>query len=164
MQDEGPRREFERLAVLKRHGDCGELHRRFMRGETPLRAHGLKPLAVVRSIAVAVAPRAVGVGLVPATRKALQRAQVIERHRAEHRAKRGICGPILFGRLEIRGFEDTQGQPERRGNGSRASSCSGARRLTTLLHEMQRRQDVRLRLATMCIGVGQGISMIVERK
>ncbi|HEV2131585.1 MAG TPA: acetyl-CoA C-acyltransferase, partial [Longimicrobiaceae bacterium] len=39
---------------------------------------------------------------------------------------------------------------------------SGARILTTLVHEMHRRQ-VRYGLATMCIGVGQGISMIVER-
>jgi len=40
--------------------------------------------------------------------------------------------------------------------------CSGARILTTLLHEMRRRQ-VRYGLATMCIGVGQGIATIVER-
>jgi acetyl-CoA acetyltransferase len=41
--------------------------------------------------------------------------------------------------------------------------CSGARILTTLVHEMQRR-DIRYGLATMCIGVGQGISMIIEKK
>jgi acetyl-CoA acetyltransferase len=41
--------------------------------------------------------------------------------------------------------------------------CSGARILTTLVHEMQRRDDVRCGLATMCIGVGQGIAMFVER-
>ena len=41
--------------------------------------------------------------------------------------------------------------------------CSGGRILTTLVHEMQRRDDVRYGLATMCIGVGQGIAMIVER-
>jgi acetyl-CoA acetyltransferase len=40
--------------------------------------------------------------------------------------------------------------------------CSGARILTTLLHEMERR-EVRYGLATMCIGVGQGIATIVER-
>jgi acetyl-CoA acetyltransferase len=40
---------------------------------------------------------------------------------------------------------------------------SGARLLTTLVHEMQRRDDVSLGLATMCIGVGQGIAMVVER-
>ena len=41
--------------------------------------------------------------------------------------------------------------------------CSGARLLTTMLHEMQRRDDATLGLATMCIGVGQGIAMVVER-
>jgi acetyl-CoA acetyltransferase len=40
--------------------------------------------------------------------------------------------------------------------------CSGARILTTLVHEMARR-DVRFGLATMCIGVGQGIATVVER-
>jgi acetyl-CoA acyltransferase len=41
--------------------------------------------------------------------------------------------------------------------------CSGARILTTLLHEMGRREEVELGLATMCIGVGQGIAMVVEK-
>jgi acetyl-CoA acetyltransferase len=41
--------------------------------------------------------------------------------------------------------------------------CSGVRILTTLLHEMKRRPEVELGLATMCIGVGQGIAMVVER-
>ena len=40
--------------------------------------------------------------------------------------------------------------------------CSGARPLTTLVHEMQRREDVRFGLATMCIGVGQGIAAVLE--
>ncbi len=40
--------------------------------------------------------------------------------------------------------------------------CSGARILTTLLHEMRRRPAARYGLATMCIGVGQGIAMVVE--
>ncbi len=41
--------------------------------------------------------------------------------------------------------------------------CSGARILTTLLHEMKRRDEVDFGLATMCIGVGQGIAMVVEK-
>ncbi|MFO7586283.1 MAG: acetyl-CoA C-acyltransferase, partial [Anaerolineales bacterium] len=40
--------------------------------------------------------------------------------------------------------------------------CSGARILTTLLHEMRRRANVRYGLATLCVGVGQGESTIVE--
>ena len=41
--------------------------------------------------------------------------------------------------------------------------CSGARLLTTMVHELQRRDDAQLGLATMCIGVGQGIAMVVEK-
>jgi acetyl-CoA acetyltransferase len=41
--------------------------------------------------------------------------------------------------------------------------ASGARILTTLVHEMQRREEARFGLATMCIGVGQGIAMVVEK-
>ncbi len=41
--------------------------------------------------------------------------------------------------------------------------ASGAKILTTLVHEMRRRPDVGFGLATMCIGVGQGIAMVVER-
>ena len=41
--------------------------------------------------------------------------------------------------------------------------CSGARILTTLVHEMQRREEARYGLATMCIGVGQGIALAIER-
>lgn len=41
--------------------------------------------------------------------------------------------------------------------------CSGARILTTLVHEMNRRDDVQHGLATMCIGVGQGVAVVVER-
>jgi len=40
--------------------------------------------------------------------------------------------------------------------------ASGARILTTLVHEMRRRSDVEFGLATMCVGVGQGIAMVVE--
>jgi acetyl-CoA acetyltransferase len=41
--------------------------------------------------------------------------------------------------------------------------CSGARILTTLLHEMGRREETELGLATMCVGVGQGFAMVVEK-
>jgi acetyl-CoA acetyltransferase len=41
--------------------------------------------------------------------------------------------------------------------------CSGARLVTTLVHELTLREDVRHALATMCIGVGQGIAMVLGR-
>ena len=57
-------------------------------------------------------------------------------------------------RLNPNGGAITLGHPLR---------ASGARILTTLVHEMRRRPDVRYGVATMCIGVGQGIAMVVER-
>jgi acetyl-CoA acetyltransferase len=45
----------------------------------------------------------------------------------------------------------------------RPLGCSGARLVATLVHELPERGDVRHLLATMCIGVGQGIAMVLER-
>jgi 3-oxoadipyl-CoA thiolase len=129
------------------------------------RAHGLKPLARVRSMAVAgVPPRVMGIGPVPATRKALHRAGVtlddvgvVELNEAF--AAQSLAVVHEWGmdpedeRLNPNGGAIALGHP---------LGCSGARLLTTLVHEMRRR-DVRWGLATMCIGVGQGIAMVVER-
>ncbi len=129
-------------------------------------AHGLKPLARVRSIAVAgVPPRIMGIGPVPATEKALERAGLnlndiglIELNEAF--AAQSLAVLREWG-LEM---EDPRLNP----NGGAIAighplGCSGARILTTLLHEMKRRPEVEFGLATMCIGVGQGIAMVVER-
>jgi acetyl-CoA acetyltransferase family protein len=129
-------------------------------------AHGLEPLAKIRSIAVAgVPPRVMGIGPVPATRKALDRAGitlddvgVIELNEAF--AAQSLAVVYEWGmdpddeRLNPNGGAIALGHP---------LGSSGARILTTLLHEMQRRDDARFGLATMCIGVGQGIAMVVER-
>jgi len=130
------------------------------------KAHGMTPMAKVRSIATAgVPPRVMGIGPVPATAKALQRAGItlqdiglIELNEAF--AAQSLA--VLDG-LGIAG-DDERVNP----NGGAIAlghplGCSGARILTTLLHEMQRRDDVTFGLATMCIGVGQGIALIVER-
>ena len=130
------------------------------------RAHGLRRLARVRSIATAgVPPRVMGIGPVPATAKALARAGVtlddvglIELNEAF--AAQALAVLHEWGvdpedeRLNPNGGAIALGHP---------LGCSGARVLTTLLHEMQRRPDVELGLATMCIGVGQGIALVVER-
>jgi acetyl-CoA acyltransferase len=130
------------------------------------RAHGLKPMARIRSIGVAgVPPRVMGIGPVPATRKALSRAGVtladvglIELNEAF--AAQALAVLYEWGmdaedeRLNPNGGAIALGHP---------LGCSGARILTTLLHEMGRRPDVGLGLATMCIGVGQGIAMLVEK-
>ncbi len=130
------------------------------------KAHGLDPLARVRSVAVAgVPPRIMGIGPVPATRKALERAGIafedldlIELNEAF--AAQSLAVTDEWGidyddeRLNVNGGAIALGHP---------LGCSGARLLTTMLHEMQRRDDATLGLATMCIGVGQGIAMVVER-
>ncbi len=130
------------------------------------RAHGLEPMAKIRSIGVAgVPPRVMGIGPVPATNKALERAGVslddiglIELNEAF--AAQSLAVLYEWGmdpddeRFNPNGGAIALGHP---------IGCSGARILTTLLHEMKRRNEVELGLATMCIGVGQGIAMVVER-
>jgi acetyl-CoA acyltransferase len=129
-------------------------------------AHGLEPMAKIRSIGVAgVPPRVMGIGPVPATRKALDRAGIslegiglIELNEAF--AAQSLAVLYEWGmdpddkRLNPNGGAVALGHP---------LGASGARILTTLVHEMARRPDVRYGLATMCIGVGQGIAMVVER-
>jgi acetyl-CoA acyltransferase len=130
------------------------------------KANGLEPLARIKSVAVAgVPPRVMGIGPVPAVAKALQRAGVtiddiglIELNEAF--AAQSLAVIHEWGmdgedpRLNPNGGAIALGHP---------LGASGARLLTTLVHEMGRRDDVELGLATMCIGVGQGIAMVVEK-
>ncbi len=129
------------------------------------RAHGLKPLARVRASAVAgVPPRVMGIGPVPAARKALERA----------RAGFGDLGVIELNEAfaaqslaVLSGWGLAADDPRVNPDGGAIAlghplGCSGARILTTLVHSLRRRDAV-LGLATMCIGVGQGIAMVVER-
>jgi acetyl-CoA acyltransferase len=129
-------------------------------------ARGLRPIARIRSMAVAgVPPRVMGIGPVPATQKALARAGIsladvglIELNEAF--AAQCLACLHEWGmdaedeRLNPNGGAIALGHP---------LGASGARILTTLVHEMQRRDDVDYGLATMCIGVGQGIAMVVEK-
>src|SRR5215207_4931210 len=129
-------------------------------------AHGLEPLAKIRSVGVAgVPPRVMGIGPVPATQKALERAGItlddvglVELNEAF--AAQSLAVLYEWGmdpedeRLNPNGGAIAIGHP---------LGASGARILTTLVHEMGRRPDVRFGLATMCIGVGQGIAMVVEK-
>ena len=126
-------------------------------------ALGYKPLARIVSTAVAgVDPAYMGIGPVPATRKALKRAgttvgdlDLVELNEA-FAAQVVACVRELEldeEKLNVNGGAIALGHP---------LGCSGARIMTTLLHEMPRR-DAELGLATMCIGVGQGIATVVER-
>ncbi len=126
-------------------------------------ALGLAPKArIVASAVAGVDPGVMGLGPVPATRKALQRAgltldeiDVIELNEA-FAAQVLACARDLripMEKLNPNGGAVALGHP---------IGCSGARILTSLIYELHRRRG-RYGLATMCIGVGQGIAMIVER-
>ena len=128
-----------------------------------LEEHGWSPLARIVSSAVAgVEPRVMGLGPIRATRKVLARTglsladiDLVELNEA-FAAQSLACIDELGldpDKVNVNGGAIALGHP---------LGCSGARILTTLVHEMARR-DVRFGLATMCIGVGQGIATIVER-
>jgi acetyl-CoA acetyltransferase family protein len=123
---------------------------------------GLRPLA--RFVAGAVAgvhPDTMGLGPIPASRKALDRAglrvedvDLVELNEA-FASQSVVCIRELGvdpERVNVNGGAIAIGHP---------LGCSGARLVTTLLHELRRRGG-RYGLATMCIGVGQGISAIFE--
>lgn len=125
--------------------------------------NGWTPLArVVTSAVAGVEPRTMGVGPVYATRKALDRAglslediDLIELNEA-FAAQSLSCIKELgldADKVNVNGGAIALGHP---------LGCSGARILTSLAHEMKRRGS-RYGLATMCIGVGQGIATIIER-
>ena len=130
------------------------------------RAHGLEPMARVRSMAVAgVPPQVMGIGPVLATKKALERAGLSLDDVGLIELNEAFAAQVLAVLYEW-GMdpEDERLNP----NGGAIAlghpiGCSGARILTTLLHEMGRRPEVQFGLASMCIGVGQGIAMIVEK-
>jgi len=124
---------------------------------------GARPLARVVSTAVAgVSPEVMGLGPIPASRLALARAgltigdmDLIELNEA-------------FASQALACIRELGADPARvNGNGGAIAlghplGASGARIVTTLVHELRRR-GARYGLATMCIGVGQGIAMVVER-
>ena len=126
------------------------------------RARSIQPLATVRGQAVAaVDPRIMGIGPAPASRKALERAglalsdiglfEVNEAFAAQSLAvvkELGLDREIL----NVNGGAIALGHP---------LGCSGARILTTLLHEMRRR-GTRYGLAGICIAGGQGMATVVE--
>src|SRR3954451_5602996 len=129
-------------------------------------AHGLQPLALVRGVAVAgLAPRVMGMGPVPSTRKVLERIglgladigliELNEAFASQVLASLGELGVAPDDeRVNVNGGAIALGHP---------IGCSGAKLLTTLVHELDRRGDVEHGLVTMCIGVGQGIAMVVDR-
>ena len=129
-------------------------------------AHGLRPLAKIRSLAVAgVPPRIMGIGPVPATRKVLERAGLELSDLGLIELNEAFAAQSLAVLHEL-GLDAENPRVNPNGGAialGHALGSSGTRILTTLLHEMQRRNDVQFGLATMCIGVGQGIAVLVEK-
>ncbi len=124
---------------------------------------GLRPLARIASFATAgVDPAVMGTGPIPASRKALGRAGWKVQDLDLIEANEAFAAQACAVNKEV-GWDDTRVNV----NGGAIAighpiGASGARILTTLLHEMQRR-DVKRGLATLCIGGGMGVAMCVER-
>lgn len=131
--------------------------------EEAVKKYALTPMAQIAGMAVAgVDPAVMGIGPVPATRKALQRANLsvddlglIELNEAF--ASQSIASIHDLGldiqKVNVNGGAIALGHP---------LGCSGVRISTTLLHEMKRSRT-RFGLATMCVGVGQGAAIVYER-
>jgi acetyl-CoA C-acetyltransferase len=131
--------------------------------EEAVKKYKLKPLAKITSMAVAgVDPAIMGIGPVPATKKALKRAglkiddlDLVELNEAF--ASQSIACMQELGlseeKVNVNGGAIALGHP---------LGCSGVRLSTTLVHEMKR-SGKKFGLATMCVGVGQGASIIFER-
>ena len=131
-------------------------------GEAAVKKFALKPIAKIKSMAVAgVEPAVMGIGPLPATQKALKRAgltvgdlDLIELNEAF--ASQSIACIHDLGldleKVNVNGGAIALGHP---------LGCSGVRISTTLLHEMKRRKS-KYGLATMCVGVGQGSAVIFE--
>ena len=129
--------------------------------------HALRPMArLVASAAAGVPPRTMGLGPVPAVRKVLERAglelkdvRLIELNEAFAVQSLAVMRELGLSHeiTNVNGGAVALGHP---------LGCSGARILTTLLHEMRRRASAEARpyygLATLCVGVGQGEATIVE--
>ena len=176
-EDEGPRRDttLERLASLRpvfreggsvTAGNSSQINDGaaclVLAGERQARELGREPLArIVATGGAGVDPAYMGIGPVPATRRALERAglkiedidlvELNEAFAAQVLASIRELG-IPEQRLNVNGGAIALGHP---------LGCSGARLLATLVWELRRR-GARFGLATMCVGVGQGLATIVE--
>ncbi|HHW06665.1 MAG TPA: acetyl-CoA C-acetyltransferase [Clostridia bacterium] len=132
-------------------------------GEEKAEALGIQPLAyVVAGASAGVEPSIMGTGPIPATRKALARAglavsdlDLIEANEAFAAQALAVMKELALPeeKVNVNGGAIALGHP---------IGASGARILTTLLYELKRREG-RYGLATLCIGGGQGVALVVER-
>jgi acetyl-CoA C-acetyltransferase len=132
--------------------------------EDVVKKHNLKPLARVVAMASAgVEPSIMGIGPIFAVRKALDRAGLkvsdiglLELNEAFASQSLACVRDLGFDPsiVNVNGGAIAIGHP---------LGCSGARITATLLHEMRRRENVKYGVATMCIGVGQGLAVVYEK-
>jgi 3-oxoadipyl-CoA thiolase len=135
-----------------------------MVSEEALSRYNLKPIArVVASAVTGVDPAIMGIGPISATRKVLERAgltladiDLFELNEAFASQSIACMRELDLdpAKVNVNGGSIAIGHP---------LGASGSRITATLLHEMQRREGVRYGLATMCVGVGQGVAVIYEK-
>ncbi|MFK7868095.1 MAG: 3-oxoadipyl-CoA thiolase [Roseobacter sp.] len=133
--------------------------------EAAIKTHGLRPMArVVTMVAAGIAPRIMGLGPVPAVEKALRRAQLTidEMDVIELNEAFAAQGLACLRRLGV-----ADDAPHVNANGGAIAlghplGMSGARLVMTAAYQLQRTGG-RYALCTMCVGVGQGVAMILER-
>ena len=175
--DEGPRADtsLERLAALKpifrqggtvTAGNASQINDGaacvVVTSEERARQLGREPLArIVASASAGVDPAVMGIGPVPSTRKALERAGLEPKDIDLVELNEAFASQVLASmrqlgfdhdRLNVNGGAIALGHP---------LGCSGARLIGTLAHELRRRGG-RYGVATMCIGVGQGLAAVIE--
>lgn len=124
----------------------------------------LKPMAKVLSYASAgVDPKFMGLGPIPATRKALEKANLTIQDIDLIEANEAFAAQTIqvarelgldMSKVNLNGGAIALGHP---------IGASGARILTTLLYEMKKRDDVKLGLATLCVGGGMGAAIVVQK-
>jgi len=142
-------------------GACGLL----LASEAAVKQYGLTPKArIVASAVAGVAPRIMGIGPVPASRKVLQRAGLSIADMDVIELNEAFAAQALAVLREL-GMPDDS--PKVNPNGGAIAlghplGASGGRLIATAIYQLQRTQG-RYALCTMCIGVGQGIAIVVER-
>jgi len=130
------------------------------------KALGLKPIAKIISMGVAgVPPRIMGIGPVPATNKALKKANLTLDDMDIIELNEAFAGQSL---AVLREWNMDMEDPRLNPNGGAIAlghplGATGSILMTKMLHEMRRRDDLQFGLVSLCIGVGQGISMIIEK-
>lgn len=125
---------------------------------------GLKPLCTIKGYASAgVDPKIMGIGPVPSSKKALEKAgctiddmDLIEANEAFAAQSLAVGRDLGFdaSKLNVNGGAIALGHP---------IGASGARILISLIYEMQKREDAKLGLATLCIGGGMGTAVVIEK-